>query len=61
MRVVLREIDFPLKIYQARTAGQKQYWFLLQQQAAQDAARATAERQEMERLQRETEAAAAQE
>ena len=55
MRVVLREIDFPLKIYQAGTLSQKKKWFLLQQQAEKDYARALAEREEIKRLERETE------
>lgn len=54
MRVVLREIDFPLKIYQAKTLAQKKRWFLMQQQAEKDAARALAEREEIKRLERET-------
>ena len=54
MRVVLREIDFPLRIYQARTVGQKKRWFLMQQAAEKEAARAKAERDEIERLERET-------
>jgi large subunit ribosomal protein L22 len=53
-RVVLREIDFPLKIYQARTAAQKKKWFLRQQEAEADYARAAAERAEVQRLERET-------
>lgn len=55
MRVVLREIDFPLKIYQAQTLGQKKKWFLMQQRAEKEGARAAAERDEIERLKRETE------
>lgn len=55
MRVVLREIDFPLRIYQAQTLGMKTKWYLMQQQAEKDAARARAEREEVQRLQRETE------
>lgn len=54
IRVVLREIDFPLRIYQAGTLSQKKKWFLLQQQAEKDAARALAEREEIKRLERET-------
>ena len=54
MRVVLREIDFPLKIYQAPSLGQKKRWFLMQQQAEKDAAQALAEREEVKRLERET-------
>jgi len=52
MRVVLREIDFKLKIYQAPTINQKKKWFMLQQQAERDGARARAEREEVERLER---------
>lgn len=52
MRVVLREIDFKLKIYQAPTLSQKKKWFMLQQQAERDGARARAEREEVERLER---------
>ena len=59
MRVVLREIDFPLKIYQARTLAQKRRWYLMQMKAEQDSARAAAEREEIERLEREAEAFAA--
>lgn len=57
-RVVLREIDFKLRIYQAPTINQKKKWFLLQQQAEGDYARAKVERDEIERLKRETAAAA---
>lgn len=56
MRVVLREIDFPLKIYQAKTVGQKKKWIQLQLAAQQDAEKAQTEREELERL--ELEAAA---
>lgn len=59
MRVVLREIDFKLRIYQAPSVNQKKKWFLLQQQAERDAARAQAKREEEERLERQAEAAAA--
>ena len=59
-RVVLREIDFKLRIYQAPTVNQKKRWFLLQQKAEADGARAKAEREEVERLERETRAAAAE-
>lgn len=54
MRVVLREIDFKLKIVQAKTLNQKKKWFVLQQQAEKDAARAKVERDEIERLERQT-------
>ena len=50
MRVVLREIDFPLKIYQAKSLAQKKRWYLLQQQAEKDYARRAAEREETKRL-----------
>lgn len=52
MRVVLREIDFKLRIYQAPTINQKKKWFLLQQQAEKDGDRAQAEREEIARLER---------
>jgi large subunit ribosomal protein L22 len=55
-RVVLREIDFKLRIYQAPTLGQKKRWFLRQQQAEADFAKAKAERDEISRLEKETEA-----
>jgi ribosomal protein L22 len=53
MRVVLREIDFRLRIFQARSMNQKRRWFELQQQAERDAARATAEREQVQRLERQ--------
>jgi large subunit ribosomal protein L22 len=53
-RVVLREIDFRLRIYQAPTLNQKKKWFLLQQRADREGARAQAEREEIARLERET-------
>jgi large subunit ribosomal protein L22 len=59
MRVVLREIDFKLRIYQAPTINQKKKWFMLQQQAEKEGARAMAERQEIKRLEKESRAAAA--
>ena len=59
LRVVLREIDFKLRIYQARSVNQKKKWFLLQQQAGRDSDRALAERQEVERLEKQTAAGAA--
>ena len=55
-RVVLREIDFKLRIYQAPTIGLKKRWFLRQQQAEADFTRAKAERDEISRLEKETEA-----
>jgi len=59
MRVVLREIDFKLRIYQAPSVNQKKKWWTMQQQAERDGARARAEREEIERLKRQAEAAAA--
>jgi large subunit ribosomal protein L22 len=55
-RVVLREIDFKLRIYQAPTLGQKKRWFIRQQQAESEYAKAKAERDEISRLEKETEA-----
>jgi large subunit ribosomal protein L22 len=56
MRVVLREIDFKLRIYQAPSVNQKKKWFLLQQQAERDGARAKAERDEVVQLEKQAEA-----
>ena len=53
MRVVLREIDFKLRIYQAPSINQKKKLFMMQQEAEQDGARAKAEREELARLERE--------
>lgn len=55
-RVVLREIDFKLRIYQAPSLNAKKKWFLRQKQAEADAARVRADREEVERMQREAEA-----
>lgn len=52
-RVVLREIDFRLKIYQARTMNQKKRWVQLQHKAEQDYARTSAERDELVELERQ--------
>ena len=57
IRLVLREIDFKLRIYQATSLNQKKKWFLLQQQAERDGARAMAERDEVKRLERDALAA----
>jgi len=59
MRLVLREIDFKLRIYQAPSVNQKKRWFVMQQEAERDAARAAAEREEIQRLEKQTAAAAA--
>lgn len=61
MRVVLREIDFKLRIYQAPSINQKKKWFMLQQEAERDGARARAEREEIARLEREAKAKAQKE
>lgn len=50
IRVVLREIDFPLKIYQQKSLNQKKKWLMHQQRADQDGKAAKAKREEMERL-----------
>jgi hypothetical protein len=50
IRAVLREIDFPLKIYQAHSLNQKKKWLQHQQRAAQDAQAAKVKREETERL-----------
>lgn len=55
IRVVLREIDFPLKIYQERSLNQKQKWLLHQQRAERDGRAAQIKREEMERLMRQQE------
>jgi ribosomal protein L22 len=53
MRVVLREIDFRLRIFQAPSMNQKRRWFELQQQAERDSALARAERDQVQRLERQ--------
>ena len=50
VRCVLREIDFPLKIYQAKSLNQKKKWLQHQYRAEQDAKAAKAEREETQRL-----------
>lgn len=59
MRVVLREIDFKLKVYQAPTLNQKKRWLERQLVAQRDGDRATAEREEIARLERQEAEAAA--
>lgn len=56
IRVVLREIDFPLKIYEQKSLNQKKKWLLHQKRAEQDARAAKAKRDEMERLMAQQEA-----
>ena len=48
IRVVLREIDFKLKIYQAKTLNQKKKWLAHQMRADADGKAAAAKRKEME-------------
>ena len=55
IRVVLREIDFPLRIYQQRSLNQKKKWLRHQHRAENDAQAAKAKRDEMERLMRQQE------
>lgn len=52
-RIVLREIDFKLRIYQAPSIKQKKKWFVLQQQAAADFKVASDKRTELEELKRQ--------
>lgn len=59
MRVVLREIDFKLKIFQAPTVNKKRKWIERQMVAEEDAARANQEREEILELKRQAEAAKA--
>lgn len=55
IRVVLREIDFPLRIYQQKSLNQKKKWLMHQQRAEQDAKAAKAKREEMKRLEKQEE------
>ena len=50
IRVVLREIDFPLKIYQQKSLNQKKKWLMHQQRAEQDYQVAKVKRDEMQQL-----------
>jgi hypothetical protein len=54
-RVVLREIDFKLKIYQQKSMNQKQKWLMHQARAGRDAEKAKAEREEVQRLMKQQE------
>ncbi|VEU35766.1 unnamed protein product [Pseudo-nitzschia multistriata] len=56
IRVVLREIDFPLRIYQQKSLNQKKKWMLHQQRAQNDAQAAMAKREELERLEKQQQA-----
>lgn len=54
-RVVLREIDFKLKMYQSKTTGQVRKWAQLQLLAEEDANRVRMEQEELERLKQQAE------
>jgi hypothetical protein len=53
IRTVLREIDFPLKIYQQKSFNQKKKWLLHQERAERDGRAAKIKRDETERLMRQ--------
>jgi len=59
MRVVLREIDFDVKIASARTPGERRKWIRKKAAADADAAVARKEREELEAMQRAYDAQAA--
>ena len=52
-RVVLREIDFKLRIYQARSLNQKKKWFRRQQHAAEEYHKSQVLRDELDDLRRQ--------
>ena len=52
-RVVLREIDFKLRLYEARGFNQKRKWFQRQQHAAEEYRQAQAQREELDELKRQ--------
>jgi len=56
IRVVLREIDFPLRIYQQKSLNQKKKWLYHQQRAETDSRAAMAKREELEQLEKQQEA-----
>mmetsp|Transcript_7138 Transcript_7138/g.15413 ORF Transcript_7138/g.15413 Transcript_7138/m.15413 type:complete len:336 (-) Transcript_7138:805-1812(-) len=56
IRVVLREIDFPLRIYQQKSLNQKKKWLYHQQRSENDARAAMAKREELERLEKQQQA-----
>mgnify|MGYP003334886357 CR=1 FL=1 len=56
IRVVLREIDFPLRIYQQTSLNQKKKWMLHQKRAEQDAQAVRIKRDELDRLTKQQEA-----
>jgi protein-arginine kinase activator protein McsA len=53
IRLVLREIDFKLRMFQAPTLNQKKRWFQLSQLAAADYAEAKAKRDEIKELEQQ--------
>lgn len=53
MRVVVREIDFNLKIAQAVSINQKKRWIMLKRMAIEEEMEARKEREEMEDLERQ--------
>jgi hypothetical protein len=50
MRVVLREIDFPLKVYQAPTMAEKRLWLARYKRAKRQFGEALQQREELELL-----------
>lgn len=50
IRVVLREIDFKLRLYQAKSLSEKRKWLMIQEEAASDHSLAQKEREELEIL-----------
>ncbi len=52
MRVVLREIDFPLKVYQAPTMAEKRLWLERYKRAKRQFGEALQQREELERLEK---------
>jgi len=54
--LVLREIDFPLRIYQQKSLNQKKKWMFHQQRANKDAEAAKTKREELDRLLKQQEA-----
>lgn len=61
IRLILRQIDFPLRIYQAPSLNKKKKWFLLQQQHAADYEKRAKDREDVRRMEeREAEIVAKQ-
>lgn len=55
IRVVLREIDFPLRILQQKSLNQKKKWLMHQKRAENDYQASKAKRDEMLRLMKQQE------